>query len=59
MNEADEEHHVAKVLIAEIEGMDGREDHYDAEFTVLAENVRQPYQGRRERGVSKSEGGGH
>jgi hemerythrin-like domain-containing protein len=40
MNEADEEHHVAKVLIPELEGMDGREDHYDAKFTVLAENVR-------------------
>jgi len=40
MNEADEEHHVAKVLIAELEEMDGRENHYDAKFTVLAENVR-------------------
>ena len=40
MNEADEEHHVAKVLIAELEGMNGREDHYDAKFTVLSENVR-------------------
>jgi len=40
MNEADEEHHVAKVLIAELEAMDGREDHYDAKFTVLSENVR-------------------
>jgi hemerythrin superfamily protein len=40
MNEADEEHHVAKVLIAELDGMDGSEDHYDAKFTVLAENVR-------------------
>ncbi len=40
MNEADEEHHVAKVLIAELEEMDGRESHYDAKFTVLAENVR-------------------
>ena len=40
MNEADEEHHVAKVLIAELEAMDGRETHYDAKFTVLAENVR-------------------
>ena len=37
MNKADEEHHVAKVLIAEPEGMDGSEDHYDAKFTVLAE----------------------
>jgi hypothetical protein len=40
MNEADEEHHVAKVLIAELEAMDGRGDHYDAKFMVLAENVR-------------------
>ncbi len=40
MNEADEEHHVAKVLIAELSAMDGTEDHYDAKFTVLAENVR-------------------
>jgi hypothetical protein len=40
MNEADEEHHVAKVLIAELEEMDGRKSHYDAKFTVLAENVR-------------------
>lgn len=40
MNEADEEHHVAKVLIAELEDMDGSETHYDAKFTVLAENVR-------------------
>ena len=37
MNEADEEHHVAKVLIAELEKMDGRDDHYEAKFTVLAE----------------------
>lgn len=40
MNEADEEHHVAKVLIAELEDMDGHEDHYDAKFQVLSENVR-------------------
>ena len=40
MNEADEEHHVAKVLIAELEEMDGKETHYDAKFTVLSENVR-------------------
>ena len=40
MNEADEEHHVAKLLIAELETMDGSESHYDAKFTVLAENVR-------------------
>ena len=40
MNEADEEHHLAKVLIAEIEDLHGRGDHYDAKFTVLSENVR-------------------
>jgi hypothetical protein len=40
MNEADEEHHVAKLLIAELERMDGSESHFDAKFHVLAENVR-------------------
>jgi len=40
MNEADEEHHVAHLLIAELEAMHGRGDHYDAKFTVLAESVR-------------------
>lgn len=40
MNEADEEHHVAKLLIAELDRMDGSESHFDAKFIVLAENVR-------------------
>ncbi len=40
MNEADEEHHVVKVLIAELEYMNGKEDHYYAKFKVLSENVR-------------------
>jgi hemerythrin superfamily protein len=40
MNEADEEHHVAKLLIAELEKMDGHGDHFEAKFNVLAENVR-------------------
>jgi hemerythrin-like domain-containing protein len=40
MNEADEEHHVAKVLIAELDSMTGSESHFDAKFMVLAENVR-------------------
>jgi len=40
MNEADEEHHVAKLLIAELDRMDGSESHFDAKFSVLAENVR-------------------
>jgi predicted transcriptional regulator len=40
MNEADEEHHIAKLLIAELAAMSSDNDHYDAKFTVLAENVR-------------------
>jgi hemerythrin-like domain-containing protein len=40
MNEADEEHHVAKLLIAELDGMDGTESHFVAKFTVLGEMVR-------------------
>ena len=40
MNEADEEHHVAKLLIAELDSMNGSESHFDAKFVVLAENVR-------------------
>ena len=40
MPEADEEHHVAKVLIAELENMNGDEEHWEAKFKVLAENVR-------------------
>jgi hypothetical protein len=40
MDEADEEHHVAKILIAELEQMKGDEDHWEAKFKVLAENVR-------------------
>jgi hypothetical protein len=40
MDEADEEHHVAKVLIAELEKMSRDEDHWEAKFTVLAESVR-------------------
>src|SRR4051794_8664798 len=38
MNEADEEHHVAKLLVAELDSMDGSESHFDAKFAVLAEN---------------------
>src|ERR1700730_3733803 len=40
MNEADEEHHVARVLIAELDHTTDRNDHRDAKFTVLAENAR-------------------
>uniref|UniRef100_Q021H9 Hemerythrin HHE cation binding domain protein n=1 Tax=Solibacter usitatus (strain Ellin6076) TaxID=234267 RepID=Q021H9_SOLUE len=40
MNEADEEHHVAKVLIAELDRSTIENSHRDAKFTVLSENVR-------------------
>ena len=40
MNEADEEHHVARVLIAELDSKGRGNDHRDAKFTVLAESVR-------------------
>lgn len=40
MNEANEEHHVAKLLIAELDAMKGSEEQYEAKFIVLAENVR-------------------
>jgi hypothetical protein len=40
MNEADEEHHVAKVLIAELDQPGGGGEHHDAKFGVLAESIR-------------------
>ena len=39
MDEADEEHHVAKLLIAELETMKASDDHWEAKFTVLSENI--------------------
>jgi hemerythrin-like domain-containing protein len=41
MNEADEEHHVARILIAELEEGDEEDDERrNAKFTVLAESIR-------------------
>ena len=40
LDEALEEHHVAKFLIAELEGMGQDEERYDAKFQVLAESTR-------------------
>lgn len=40
LDEADEEHHEAKILVAELELMSGDEDNFCAKFEVLAENVR-------------------
>jgi hypothetical protein len=35
-----EEHHIVKWLLSELEGMDPREERFDAKVTVLIENVR-------------------
>lgn len=40
MDEAAEEHHVAKMLIGELASMKPSDSRYDAKFMVLAENVR-------------------
>jgi len=40
MNEADEEHRVAKTIIEELSTESADEDHFEAKFTVLAENIR-------------------
>jgi hypothetical protein len=40
MNEADTEHHVARILIAELDEAGNGDDHREARFTVLAESVR-------------------
>lgn len=40
MDEAEEEHHVVKVLISELRKMKPTAERYDAKFTVLSENVK-------------------
>lgn len=40
VDEALEEHHVAKLLIEELEGMGPDDEHFDAKFKVLAESVK-------------------
>ncbi len=40
MNEAQEEHHVAKILIAELDQISEFDEMYEAKFIVLAENIR-------------------
>ncbi len=40
LDEAEEEHHVAKIVLSELENMSPDDEHYAAKFTVLAESVR-------------------
>lgn len=40
IDEADEEHHEAKILVAELELMNGSEENFRAKFEVLAENIK-------------------
>jgi hypothetical protein len=56
MNEADEEHHVAKLLIAELDVMDGSERHFDAKFHVLSENVRHHIEEEEDEMLPKAKG---
>ena len=48
MNEADEEHHVARVLVAELDRDARGDDHRHAKFTVGRERA-SPHQGRGKR----------
>lgn len=54
MAEAEEEHHVAKVLIAEIRKLDPSDVHYDAKFMVLSENVKHHIQEEEKEMLPKS-----
>ena len=40
MDEADEEHHMVRIAIAELENMDEDDERFEAKFTVLSEMVR-------------------
>jgi hypothetical protein len=40
LNEADEEHHMVRIAIAELDKMDESDERFEAKFTVLSEMVR-------------------
>jgi hypothetical protein len=56
MNEADEEHHVARLLIAELDAKGGGGVHRNAKFTVLAESVRHHIKEEENEMLSKAKG---
>ena len=55
MAEAEEEHHVAKVLMAEIKKLEPGDVHYDAKFMVLSENVKHHIQEEEKEMLPKAE----
>jgi hemerythrin-like domain-containing protein len=58
VDEAEEEHKIAKALIAELEGMTPQDDHFDAKFTVLAESVRHHIDEEENEMLPRAESGG-
>jgi hemerythrin-like domain-containing protein len=55
LDEALEEHHVAKLLIAELQDMKPGDERYDAKFKVLAESVRHHIEEEDSEVLSKAE----
>lgn len=57
VDEAEEEHHVAKLLISELEDMGLGDDHFDAKFKVLAESVKHHIEEEESEMIPEAEGG--
>jgi hemerythrin superfamily protein len=58
LDEAEEEHHVAKLLIAELEEMSVGDEHFEAKYKVLAESVRHHIREEESEMFSKAETAG-
>ena len=54
--EAEEEHHVAHMLIAELDSLPDDHEHFEAKFTVLAENVKHHIQEEEKEMLPKAKG---
>jgi hemerythrin superfamily protein len=57
VDEAEEEHHVAKLLISELQKMKPGNDHFEAKFKVLAESVKHHIQEEESSVIPEVEGG--